>query len=133
MIPRDTFYRLAHSPKDYAACRSLLREQGEDVALSFPTVLAERDGKIIGFVSTRPRKDMVVAGPLVVSKAITRPGMVIIRLGEAYEAVMKKAGVTAYVFHVEPHMTAWAGILDRTGFERWHQDDTGTWFRRAVA
>ena len=133
MIPRDTFYRLAHSPKDYSACRALLREQGEDARLSFPTVVAERAGRIIGFCATQPRKDAVVAGPLAVAKDIPHPGITIIRLGEAYENVLKAAGIKVYWFHVEPHMKEWADILRRVGFEPMQQDDTGGWFRRAIA
>ena len=132
MKPRDTVYRLAHSPKDYAACRALLREQGEDVRLSFPTVMAEREGAVVGFCATQPRKDAVVAGPLVVAKDLPRPGITIIRLGEAYENVMRAAGVKVYWFHVEPHMTEWADILKRVGFEPYAEDAAGVRFRRVL-
>lgn len=132
MIPRDTLYRLAHSPRDYGACRALMLSQGQDATCSFPTVLAEREGKIVGFCATQPRKDAVVAGPMAVSKDLPRPGITIIRLGEAYENVLRHAGVKVYWFHVEPHMKEWADILRRVGFEPFAEDAEGIRFRRVL-
>ena len=111
-----------------------MRAQGEDVRLSFPTVVAERDDVVIGFLATQPRKDAIVAGPLVVAQSVPRPGLLVIRLGEAYDAVLRRAGIKTYYFHVEPQRINWKDILEKTGaFEQVSADDTGTWFRRVIA
>jgi hypothetical protein len=136
MIPRDTTYRLAHAPRDYARCHTLMREEGPPVKLGWPTVLAERDGKVIGFVSTQPRRDALVAGPLVLN-GTPRPGIVVMRLAEAYDLVMRKAGVTSYLFHVDTDNAKWLEILKglggAAGFEILGTSDSGgTWLKRRL-
>ena len=59
MTPRDTTYRLA-TTADLRRCHALMREQGEPSTLSWLTVVAERDGKLLGFLSSK-LKTMVVA------------------------------------------------------------------------
>jgi hypothetical protein len=133
VIPRDTVYRLAHSPRDLARCKALLRARGEEATLSFPTVLAERAGEVIGFLATQPRKDAVVAGPIAVAASIEHPAYVVIRLAEAYDAVMRKAGITLYYAHIATEYRQWADYVERVGLEPWHRDESGTWFKRRVA
>src|ERR671914_1764118 len=136
MLPRETHYRLAHSPRDYARCHALLRQHGPVVKLGWPTVLAERRGEVLGFVSTRPDQRVIVAGPLVVN-GTPRPGIVVMRLADAYDRVMRKAGVTSYLFHVEPGNARWLEMLRDLGAASGFEvvapaEDGGTWIRRRL-
>lgn len=100
MKPLNTKYRLATSSRDYQRCRQLFEEnQGEppSVRLSFPTVLAERDGSVIGFLSTHPSSTHIMAGPLEVKGG--RNMITFIRLIEAYENVLRAAGVASFMFY----------------------------------
>jgi len=119
-------------PEDKAGartCRRLAKKWGQPVQkLDFPTVVARRDGKIIGFISTLPRKDCILAGPLVVD--IMNPGMVILRLAEAYEAILSRADVRLYnVYVTNEH---WAGILARALGTEAMPHEGGYWFRREL-
>jgi len=135
MTPRDTEYRLAASPRDYARCRDLMRGQPEasDTHLTFPTVMAERAGRLLGFLSTHPSKDAVIAGPLILAPDLPRPGFVTLRLGEAYDAVMRKAGMAFYWFHVPPELLSYHRVLQRMGFEVRDQNENGTFYTRRLA
>lgn len=131
MHPRDTVYRLATSG-DLRRCHALMREQGEQATLSWLTVVAEREGTLLGFLSSQ-LKQMVIAGPLVVSTAAPRPGWIALRLVEAYEVVLQRARVTAFWFHVDASNTRWRHVLDKLGFQPEREGDTGTWYRRRIA
>lgn len=99
MFPRSTKYRLATSPNDYKACRALFAENhgaDPDHSLTFPTVLAERNGEVVGFLSTWDDKKALIAGPLEVKGG--KNIFTFIRLIEAYENVMRSAGVTQFLF-----------------------------------
>ena len=124
-----TTYRLAVGPADYKRCRALMAEFQEPVPLSFPTVLAERDGHLIGFLATQPRKEAVVAGPLMLRE---RSPFVTLRLLEAYDNVMRAAGIAAYHFFVKAANAEWRGQIERLGMQPWHVDDDGVWYRRTL-
>lgn len=99
MRPRDTKYRLAASPRDYQKCRALFIENHGAEPLrsfSFPTVVAERAGEIVGFLSTWDQKTALIAGPLEVKGG--KNMFMFIRLIEAYENVLRAAGVKRFLF-----------------------------------
>lgn len=99
----------------------------ETGALNWPTVAAERDGKLIGFLSTMPIEGVVVAGPLVLEK----PSMITtIRLGEAYEVVLRMAGVKTYLHAVEKGRTEYIGMLERLGYTKVNETDDMAVMRR---
>lgn len=101
MYPRNTIYRLARTPRDYRACRKLFEENhGAEPLhnLSYPTVVAVRDGEIIGFLSTDTRKKVIMAGPLEVKGG--KNMITFIRLIEAYEVVLRVSGVTSFMFYL---------------------------------
>ena len=104
----ETTYRL-WKDTDRAALWELGVEETE-----FPTVVAERDGEIIGCLATQEEPSCVVAGPLVVKdgrlKAICG-----IRLAEAYENVLRAAGVTTYYFCIDREHEAWIKSALRMG------------------
>ena len=84
-------YRLATNT-DHPAIYDLGWQQRP---LSFPTVVADDDGVIIGYMTTQPRKDQVVAGPLYVSPEVNT-GHVAIELADFYGKILLGFGVTQY-------------------------------------
>lgn len=128
MFPAETSYQLLQSDdkKTAQACFRLARKLKIDCEnLDFPTVIARRKGKLIGFLSTIPTKKAIIAGPMVVN--LPHPGPVIIRLVEAYERILSMAGVTSYLFWVTD--LDWSGIISRAfGLQPYHQDAEGRWW-----
>lgn len=105
MYPSKTFYRLADS-FDIPACNELMETNfGQSWPLGFPTVVAVREGEIIGMLSTNPECTWaLMAGPL----ALKRPSFVtVMRLAEAYEVVLRKMGVTRYCFFISAWNQHW--------------------------
>ena len=128
-----TQYHLATTSHDYRRCNKFLRGAAiEYKHLSFPTVMAERNDDIVGIVSTQPRKDMIAAGPVHVSVE-GNPTFVFIRLIEAYENVLRAAGVSTYYFFTNGRLLK---ALDRiggiAGAEEVSVDDDRTWFRKVI-
>ena len=129
MIPRDTHYRLACTPADYRRCRAFLAERMAVHPLSFPTVYAERDGRLIGVLATQPPKKAIIAGPLAVEG---RSPFTALRLIEAYDRVMREAGVD-YDFCVAPDNVHWRSVIEQMGLRPFHEDAMGVWFQRRLA
>lgn len=132
MNPRDTLYRLAHGQRDLRACQTMARAQGVSVTMSWPTVVADRHDQIIGCLGTRPSKKAVIAGPLVVAPTVQRPVLTVMRLIEAYEVVLKQAGVRFFFFKVDFGNEVWRRLVEKMGHRAYHQDGQGTIYRREV-
>jgi hypothetical protein len=128
MIPRDTVYRVAASPADYKACRALQGAPAD--RLTFPTIMAERGGRLIGFLGTQPRRDMILAGPLVIEGGSV---FTVIRLVEVYDAIMRKAGVSRYVVGSRAERPIVAQLARRLGVAPWLVEGETTYFQREVA
>lgn len=133
MRPSSTIYRLVHGQRDLRACRAMARAQGINRTLGWPSVCADRNGQILGFLATTPSRKAVIAGPLVVTPGLQRPLIVVMRLIEAYEVVLRKAGVTSYLFHVETANPFWRRIVEEVGHTPFSEDATGAWYQRKVA
>lgn len=102
-----------------------------DVKLSFPTVMALRDGKLVGFLSTRASKKAVMAGPLVMNGLLSK-GIVAMRLAEAYEQILSEAGVTDYLFSIDKG-NKWAKIVQRAmEITPYGESDKAYWFKRSI-
>lgn len=67
-----------------------------------------------------------------VSTDLPRPGIVAMRLAEAYENVLRAAGITVYLFHVERANQRWSAILAKLRLTRYAEDETGTFYRRSL-
>lgn len=124
MHPDSTIYRLARDEDDYF----LDLMQWGDVPRRFPTVVAERDGVIVGYLATDARPEFICAGPLYVDLPSGRSGAVIaLRLLEAYEAVLRVAGVESYYFSIEK--PSWRRVAERLPHTRLcRQDPNGLSF-----
>lgn len=90
-------YKVAVNPGDYARAHRLMKEYGgSKQKLTFPTILAVKDGEVVGLIGTRIYKDMIVAGPVVVRRTMGALGA--IRLVEAYENAMRNMGIEWFIF-----------------------------------
>jgi hypothetical protein len=132
MYPRDTVYRLARSTKDFQRCHALLAEQGvERSPLSYPTVMALRGDSLVGCLSRIPSDTSVIAGPLAVSSP--RPLLTVMRLIEAWELVLWRAGVRSYQFCIDlTQHKAWLQMVEKAGLVPYTQDERYVWFRREL-
>jgi hypothetical protein len=103
-----------------------------DRRMGWPVVVAERKGKIIGFLGTQDRKEMVVAGPLEV--AIKNKGFVVMRLIEAYDNLMRSLGMKEYWFSVDAkNNVKWEGQVKDSGFCAKIEDiGDESWYKRQL-
>lgn len=133
MRPANTIYRLSE-PRDIPMCKKIWEESSDQFGgvkkLSWPTIIAERNGRLLGFVSTQPTKKMLVVGPLITRKPCH--SIVILRLVEAYEYILRKAGVSSYWFHVEKKNKQWLKLIYKLGLKENDETDTGYWFERKL-
>lgn len=130
MTPDSTSYRLA-TEADEAEIQTL---PDGDVPRAFPTVVAERDGKIIGFLGTHALPNGIVAGPLTVDLPSDRArAIVAMRLIQTYEFVLMQApGITGYLYSVDGD-APWAAATARC--DRTHyigEVDGLQWFERRL-
>lgn len=139
MTPKETLYRLCQL-SDVRVVEKIWRDQkkqfGRPKKLGWPTVVAERNGKILGFLATQADNPQeIIAAPLIVNGGSSP--FTAMRLVQAYENVLKFAGVTAYYFHVEKKNEKWLKIvreLNQMGIaEERNKDRTGFWFRRNLS
>ena len=125
-----TTYRLATTPADYRKCRALVRQHDSPKPMTFPTVMAVRDGQVIGVLGTQKRDDMIVAGPFVLAH---KSPFVVLHLLDAYDLVMRRAGIVAYHFYIDPGNAHWQAQVERLGFTAWSRDEAGgAWYRRSL-
>ena len=109
MHPSNTMYRLATAADE----PELLTWPEGLLPRRFPTVIAERDGEIIGYLGTHDRDDCILAGPMEVRLENERAkGLVALRLIEAYETVLLHAGIEFYFYGV--HNGPWRDATERS-------------------
>lgn len=124
-----TLYRLATSPADYRKCHALMRASnptsGNTPKLGYPTVVAEKDGTVVGFISTVRHPKLIVAGPVHAPN-----GIIALRLFEAYENFLWHAGVRGYLIPAKEHDHG--SMLQRAGFDLLEQNNGVNWFRREL-
>ena len=128
-------YRLAYG-HDYRRCHTLRDAVGFPAQrLSWPTVLMEDEGELVGFLSTAPSQKAIIAGPLIVDP--TRgSAWVTIRLIEAYERLLRDAGIHTYLFFVEDVNRGWQCLvrkcLECAALEDYAKTDGKTWYIRRL-
>lgn len=135
MKPDGTLYRLANRPNDFKRCHLIWKKYperfGEPYKLGWPTVLAEREGKLIGFLSTNTSQGVIMAGPLIVHGVNGLLGPTLIRLIEAYEVVLRAAKVDSYVFHIGEDEKEWRSMIERsTGLTPYGAEKGRLFYRR---
>lgn len=126
MTPRDTVVRLVNPGGEWNRLYAMAKRAGGKVHkgdFAFPTVVAVRNGEIVGFVATQPNPDAVVAGPLVIDGG---PNIFIfLRLAEGYENVLRLAGVKTYLHVIDKGRDEHVQMMERLGFVRWGLTEDG--------
>lgn len=132
MFPQKTEFHIVRPGGAFNKLYALAKRVGQPLTtgmLNWPTVAAERDGKIIGFLSTLPVNGVVMAGPLVLEK----PSMLMtIRLGEAYEVVLRLAGVNTYFHMVSKDQPEYISMLERLGYTQFGVDGDQVVMKRVL-
>jgi hypothetical protein len=105
MYSKSTEYKIASTYDDYVQCHSLM---DKDEELSYPTVMAMRDGKPIGMISTAQGEENLFATPLIANSVFTCMG-----LYELYEQVLSNLGVTHYLFSIEKGNKKMINVIER--------------------
>ena len=101
MHPRNTTYRLI-TERDRPQIEALWDTTDiPKFPTSFPEIVAERDGEIIGFLAIHHNQECVLVEPMLCQGPATYWG-----LWHALEAIFKSIGVTNYSFRLEPHRVA---------------------------
>ena len=138
MKPTDT-YRLAITANDFKLCHALLGDNpmpgDENRKLYSPTIMAVRDGRTIGVLSTAnlTKLKAIVVNTLRVDKSIQNPTFVILHLIEAYEVILIKAGVRWYWAYVTKSNGKLVHLIQRVLGEPLQEDNGNLWFKREIA
>ena len=99
--------------------------------MGWPVVVAKRKNKIVGFLGTQDREDMVVAGPVEVKLKIK--AFVLKNLIEIYDALLKKLGMKEYLFSVDKKQEKWIAQIEiLTIYEKVSETDDYVWFKRIL-
>ena len=134
MKPIKTLYRVADNSGDYKKCHALLREIApeEDRAFNWPTVVAERDGEIIGFLSTRDLRGRLEAGPLIIGVE-GHKSFVALRLIEAYENLLSLLGYKGYIFSVVKSNPKWVKSVEQgANLKPYAETEDRFWYYKKV-
>lgn len=98
------------------------------VAMRWPVVVAENEGKISGFMGTENRDDAIVGGPIIAGAGITA-----LRIINFYESVLTGLGIKVYVFSVKRSFTQWIMAIIKTNRASvLDVNDERVWFRREL-
>jgi hypothetical protein len=75
----------------------------------FPTVVAERDGELVGYMSSRPdREDAIECNAIKADSS-----MIALRLMEAYESILLAFDVRGYCFSMDKDDPGFVGVVMR--------------------
>lgn len=136
MKPSSTKYRLAHSSTDYRKAHALTSLVDPRLVgpMSFPTVLADRDGLVVGVLGSTPNKNFLVAGPLAIMPDLPSKGPVLMRLLESYENFARFMGIDRILFRIHsvesPH---WARSVESIyNIKPYANEDNWLWFQRKL-
>lgn len=130
-VPVSTHYDLIYQKSDYRLAHNFMKSVGQEkIPLTFPTIMASREGEVVGMIGTRPHKDAIIAGPLLVN--LPHPQVVILHLFDSYELVMRKLGVEAYHFSIDKSNEQWKHIVEKAlSLEPYGETDE-YWYRRSL-
>ena len=118
-----TQFRVASTEADYDDCMDLIAENGWPVGyqLLHPTIMAERDGYLIGMIGTRvsrwPEDEPFLAGPLAIRTDMKRP-VLAYKLLVQYERAMRTLGWDHIIFDVDIGSAMEIAIQRATGMTR---------------
>jgi hypothetical protein len=93
--------------------------------MTYPTIVAEREGKIVGVLATTPHRYRIIAGPLAIDPGIKVKSFVALRLIEAYEVILRLSGVTQYYFNIRKDLDKdgrWGNMMEKLGITPFWED-----------
>lgn len=135
-----TVYRLSRGPRDRRRVHECMRAWGlGPLRLGDPLLLAWREDKIVGFLSTR-QKPLVHISQLAVlpqtgaKRAVA--SLAAFRLLEEYERILRHLGLTSYYFHIDCESGSWADTMEGLvatqsfGITEYRRVASGTWYNR---
>lgn len=127
-----TSFYLATTPQEYKACHAILKQLGlPDGPLTFPTVYAKRDDKIIGVAGRGPSNGTIVLHRLAALPA--NPGLLLIKLVEAFENVLKGAGATTYLIAADKRNQKLNDYIKRIIKEEpYAESEHDLWYKRSM-
>ena len=130
----ETVFRIAETRDDLARCQQLLLTNGyEEVALTIPSIMALREGHLVGLLGTQNRSDGIIAGPLVIDLPGDNPVFLVFQLLELYDNAMRHLGVAFYNFAVEEQNTKNLEYVERAlGINPIAHKDGFVWFKREL-
>ena len=97
----------------------------------WPTLVARREGKLVGFVISRWYDGRLVVGPVVVAAQVRLKSLVAVRLVEQREAQLKAAHVLYYLTSsAQPGMRR---ILEAFGMVYQQHADGEAWYLRVLS
>lgn len=127
----ETTYRLITHSHDYKRAHSFLDndewDRGKNKKLSFPTIIAERMGEVVGVLSTRKSSMTVMTGSV-----SARSAFILIKMIEVYEYILRQAGVIIYLIAVTNKNKKFIDQITRIIGNPFHVDEDNTWFRRRI-
>ena len=126
-----TDYNIVLNPAHYRACHKFLRDNKvKPVKLTYPTLVAEREGEIIGLMGTLRSDKAVIAGPVYVS---IPNSPVSYRLIEVYEQYLKSKGIKKFIFSVDVDNHKWLNMVQRVGvYKKTGTKGNSIWFERTL-
>lgn len=127
---RVTLYHLAATPDEYERVAAFLETDPDTPG--FPTVYATRDQRIVAVISTHPRSDAVIAGPMALAPEIENGAPLMRRLGTFYEGWLRALGVKQYLFSANADNERYIRSLKRMGYDEYERDGEYVWFRRTL-
>ncbi len=80
----------------------------KDAELSYPTVMAVRDGKAIGMIGSSRGEKNLFATPMIANSIFTCIG-----LYELYDQTLSNLGVEHYLFNIEKENTKMINTVER--------------------
>lgn len=125
MYSKNTEYKIATTPAEYIDCHGLMEEDEE---LFYPTVMAVRDGKAIGMISTDNGEDNLFATHIIANSIFTCIG-----LYELYEQTLSNLGIEHYLFSVEKENTKLINIIKKLfGIDSFMETDELLFYARRI-
>ena len=132
MKPNGTIYRLA-TDKDIPVLEALVEKSlpwTDKTPFGMPTIVAETEGEVVGFVARNPNSDGILTEPMVAPN-----GVIYMRLGDAYENALRLCGFTGKHYFRVPHVAEdQLELMHKrpTIFIPSSKDDTYHWFYRRL-
>lgn len=108
----------------------LHRLTGSKELFRFPTVVARREGQVIGVMATIPNPTEVYAGVLWVEPSLKMPGRIILKLEQAYSNVLRMAKVEYYVWGIDKVNPLAAYVERAIGTKPYAEDEETFYYQR---